>query len=124
MTGQADAPNQGNLFQALPQRLPDELFQTLFESDAVRIERIVSTGQTTPEGGWYDQTTVEWVVLLRGAAELLFEGEAQPRRLGPGDHMLIPAHCRHRVTWTDPNQPTVWLAVHVGPTSAGPTAAG
>jgi cupin 2 domain-containing protein len=32
--------------------------------------------------------------------------------MGPGDHVHIPAHRRHRVEWTDPAQPTVWLAVH------------
>ena len=32
--------------------------------------------------------------------------------LRPGDYVEIPAHARHRVTWTDPDQATVWLAIH------------
>ena len=80
----------------------------------MRIERIVSTGQASPPGFWYDQDWAEWVLVLSGAAGLEFEGEAAPRRLGPGDCVLIPAHARHRVAWTDAHQPTVWLAVHYG----------
>ncbi len=53
-------------------------------------------------------------MLLSGAAGLLFDGEAAPRSLRPGDCVEIPAHARHRVEWTDANEPTVWLAVHVG----------
>ena len=78
----------------------------------VRIERIVSTGQASPPGFWYDQDWGEWVVLLSGAARLRLAEEAEARRLAPGDWVDIPAHCRHRVEWTDPDQPTVWLAVH------------
>jgi cupin 2 domain-containing protein len=52
------------------------------------------------------------VALLSGAAGLRFEDEAEPRVLAPGDHLLIPAHRRHRVEWTDPETPTVWLALH------------
>jgi cupin 2 domain-containing protein len=76
------------------------------------LERIVSTGQATPEGRWYDQERNEWVAVLSGSAGLLFEGEAGIRVLRPGDHVLIPAHRRHRVAWTDPQQQTVWLAIH------------
>ena len=82
---------------------------------AVRVERIVSTGQASPPGFWYDQELAEWVVLLTGAAELQFEDETAPRRLGPGDWVHIAAHRRHRVNWTDPAQPSVWLAIHYPP---------
>jgi cupin 2 domain-containing protein len=103
----------GNLFGALPsEALPEEVFEPLAQGRTVVIERILSTGQVTPPGAWYDQDRAEWVALLRGGARLLFEGEAEERVLQPGDHLLIPAHARHRVTWTDPDQPTVWLAVH------------
>jgi mannose-6-phosphate isomerase-like protein (cupin superfamily) len=60
---------------------------------------------------WYDQQEAEWVVVLKGEAKLLFQGDAQPIHLKPGDHVTIPAHRRHRVEWTTPNEPTVWLAV-------------
>lgn len=101
-----------NIFSALPERLPEELFETLAGSAAVRVERILSRGHVTPQGEWYDQERPEWVLLLSGAAELFFEGEKAPRRLTPGDHLLIPAHRRHRVVWTDPAVTSVWLAVH------------
>jgi cupin 2 domain-containing protein len=52
------------------------------------------------------------VVLLAGAAELQFEGETASRKLVAGDWINIEAHQRHRVNWTDPSQPTVWLAIH------------
>jgi cupin 2 domain-containing protein len=97
----------------LPARpLPDEVVDLLLERSGLRIERIVSTGQTTPEGQWYDQETDEWVLLVEGAARLRIEGEQADRELSEGDWILLPAHCRHRVTWTRAEPPTVWLAIH------------
>ena len=101
-----------NLFAHVPDRLPDERFEALVRGGEFRLERIISTGQVTPPGQWYDQDREEWVLILRGSARLRFEGEAEPLCLGPGDYVLIPAHCRHRVEWTDPLQPTVWLGLH------------
>jgi uncharacterized protein (DUF924 family)/quercetin dioxygenase-like cupin family protein len=105
----------GNLFAGVPARRDAERFDTLVEAKGLRLERIVSTGQTTPPGEWFDQDRDEWVVLLAGAAELLFEGEGGPRTLAPGDWLRIPAHVRHRVARTDPDRPTVWLALHYRP---------
>ena len=109
----------GNLFAAGPAASPDEvpalreeMVDALVETPGVRIERIVSTGQATPPGQWYDSARDEWVVLLTGAARLRFETEPAARALVPGDWLHIPAHARHRVEWTDPARPTVWLAVH------------
>jgi len=99
-----------NLFGELPPRLPDELFQTLLDAGAVRVERIVSLGHASPPDFWYDQARHEWVALLRGAARLRFEGEA-PFEMRPGDWVNIPAHRKHRVEWTTPDEPTIWLAV-------------
>ncbi|WP_431855873.1 cupin [Azospirillum sp.] len=101
----------GNLLDALPVDLPEELFTVLAEADGVRVERIVSNGQASPEGFWYDQEWAELVLLVAGAAGLEMEGEAVGV-LVPGDWLVIPAHARHRVAWTDPDRPTVWLAVH------------
>lgn len=97
-------------------RFPEdkEIFDTLVDSGACRIERIVSSGQATPEGEWLDQSVREFVVVISGRARLRFEGENAPLWLGPGDWVDIPANRRHRVDWTDPDQPTVWLAVHFG----------
>jgi len=101
-----------NLLADLPASLPEELLETLVSTGTMRIERIVSTGQSSPEGFWYDQDWHEWVLVLTGSAGLHFDGEDAPRRLKAGDGINIPAHRRHRVAWTDPNQPTVWLAIH------------
>ncbi len=104
--------SSGNLFADLPEHLPEELITELHAALNVRIERIVSRGHASPPGFWYDQDQPEWVILLAGTAGLLFEGEAAPRTLKPGDHLHIPAHTRHRVEWTDPQDATIWLAVH------------
>ncbi|MBB2932814.1 cupin domain-containing protein [Paraburkholderia silvatlantica] len=105
----------GNLFAGINRDASEERFDTLVSRDGLLIERIVSTGQASPPGFWYDDAREEWVVLLAGAATLEFEDTAAPpRRLLPGDHVHIPAHCRHRVSWTDPTVPSVWLAVHIG----------
>ena len=107
-------PAPKNLFAGLPERLEAERFDEVLAAPGLRIERIVSLGQTTPKGQWLVQDQGEWVIVLWGAATLLFEGEAEPVRLGAGDHLHIPAGTRHRVEWTDPNRVTVWLAVHHG----------
>ena len=100
-----------NLFADLPKSLPDELTEVLAGNQHVRIERIVSHGNVSPEGFWYDQVEHEWVVVLKGEAKLLFENDNEPLHLKSGDHVLIPAHQKHRVEWTTPDEPTVWLAV-------------
>ena len=100
----------GNLFADIPQHIPEELFSLLALGNNLRIERIVSRGQTSPAAGWYDQAENEWVVVLKGEAELLFEHE-QVVQLRQGDYINIPAHTRHRVQWTTPDAETVWLAV-------------
>ncbi len=107
-----NTPTHGNIFEDLPPSFGQEVFEDLFVNNRFRVERIISTGQATPPGMWLDQDADEWVVLLRGAAEIRFENEPQSRRLHPGDFLLIPAHRRHRVEWTDPVQPTLWLAIH------------
>ena len=101
-----------NLFAKLPARSADELVDVLAAGGAVRIERIVSTGQVTPPGQWLCQDEAEWVIVLRGRATLRFEGDPSPIALEVGDHVTIAPRRRHRVEWTDPDQPTVWLAVH------------
>ncbi len=102
-----------NLFAALP-RAPEngERFETLLATPGVRIERIVSTGQASPPGFWYDQPQAEWVALLQGAAALRFADEEHAIELAPGDCFYIAPHRRHRVDRTAAGQPTVWLAVH------------
>jgi len=88
-----------------------EVYTELLARPGVRIERIVSTGQSSPPGFWYDQQEAEWVLVLAGEALLRFEDEPEPRRLGAGDFVDIAPRRRHRVEWTEPAQPTIWLAV-------------
>jgi len=104
-------PIVANLFE-LPNPLPDvELFEPLQQSHNTTIERIISTGQTTPDGEWYDQDRDEWVILLQGSATLTYTG-GTTITLKAGDYLLIPAHCRHRVTATSAQPPCIWLAIH------------
>lgn len=103
-----------NLFSELSLSLPDELFTVLLDTANIRIEQIVSHGHASPKGFWYDQNQHEWVVVLKGAARLRFEHEAQPVEMKQGDFVNIPAHRKHRVDWTTTDEPTVWLAVHYG----------
>ncbi len=102
----------GNLFADIGPAGADETVATLAERPGAAVERIVSTGQASPEGFWYDQDWTEWVVVLAGEAALRIEGEAAPRTLRPGDWLELPAGLRHRVDWTASHRPTVWLAVH------------
>ena len=100
-----------NLLRDLPDASATEITEALIARPGLRIERIVSSGQASPPGFWHDQDEAEWILLLSGAARLRFEDEPEARRLGPGDWVEIAAHRRHRVEWTDPDQPTVWLAI-------------
>ena len=106
-------PFSTNIYADIPEQLPEELFECIIKKDNILIERIVSNGQVTPAGQWYDQIEDEWVMLLQGQAILLFEENQKLVRLSPGDYLLIPAHTRHRVEWTLPDFNTIWLAVHL-----------
>jgi len=101
-----------NLFSGLPETPEaEERFDTLLTKPGLRIERIVSTGQASPPGFWYDQKQAEWVVLLSGAAVLRFADEALERRLMPGDWLYIAPHRHHRIESTDATAVTIWLAL-------------
>src|SRR5207249_9803247 len=102
------------LLRDLPDARKTEVTDTVLAAPGLRIERIVSHGEASPPGFWYDQAEAEWVLLLAGAARLRFADEAESRVLGPGDPVASAPHRRHRVEWTDPATPTVWLAVFYG----------
>ena len=106
-----------NLFSSIPESRAEEILETLLQGQGFTLERIVSTGQATPSGEWYDQDREEWVILLRGSAGLRFEEDPEIQVMRPGDYVHITAHCRHRVEWTDRQQPTLWLALHYQPCS-------
>ena len=100
-----------NIFD-LPSSLPNkELFESLVSADNILIERIISTGQTTPPGEWYDQDRDEWVILLQGFADLSY-ADGREIKLTAGDYLLIPAHQKHRVEYTSSEPPCIWLAIH------------
>ena len=99
-----------NLFNALPKHPATEIFDDLVRSSTVRIERIVSKGHRSPETGWYDQDEHEWVIVMQGKATLAFD-DGSVCHLSEGDYINIPAHTKHKVSWTDPDNLTVWLAV-------------
>ncbi len=99
-----------NLFENIPESEPEEVFTELLSAEGVRVERIVSFGQVSPEGLWYDQPENEWILLLEGSATLVFQ-EKPSVDLRPGDYLNLPAGCRHRVEKTSEKCRTVWLAV-------------
>jgi cupin 2 domain-containing protein len=99
-----------NIFE-LPEQLPTaELFETLWHNDQISIKRIISTGQVTPAGEWYDQEQNEWLIVLQGSGELSYEDNSRIK-LNTGDYLLIPAHQKHRVEYTSMKPPCVWLTV-------------
>ena len=101
-----------NIFSDIPEQIPKEVFEDIVHTQNCRVQRIVSKGQFTPPGEWYDQDGSEWVILLKGSAALLFEGDERLIELKPGDYLNIPARARHRVESTDENEETIWLVVH------------
>lgn len=113
-----------NIFHSIPQSLTDELFETLLDHKTLRIERIVSTGHHNAPDEWYDQDQDEWVLLLQGRARLEFSRPPSSRWLDPGDYLLIPAHVRHRVAFTQQRPATVWLAVHMASAAVAPESSG
>lgn len=104
-----------NLFANIPAASANEIVEVLHEGRQVKIERIISLGHASPPDFWYDQPSDEWVLLVSGAARLRFEDESAAQEMKPGDYCHIAARRRHRVEWTDPAAPTIWLAIHLGP---------
>jgi cupin 2 domain-containing protein len=102
-----------NIFSALLKANKGEVFEVLLKTRNLKIERIVSKGQATPENTWLKENSSEWVILLKGKARLLFKNTKKAFVLKPGDYVYIPANTRHRVEWTHPKQKTIWLAIHV-----------
>ena len=102
--------NMGNIFSPLPENIGKEVFDALVQHENVRIERIISKGHTSPDDDWYDQSENEWLIVLEGSGAILFE-DGNTVNLNKGDYLNIPSHSKHKVTWTDPDNVTIWLAV-------------
>lgn len=103
--------NKSNIFELIPSTLKDELFEEIISKNGLKIERIVSFGHTTPQDEWYDQRRDEWVILLQGEAIISFLNEDEVT-LKAGDYINIPAHKKHRVSWTKPEEESIWLAIY------------
>ena len=101
-----------NFFSNIPNKIFDEIFNTIIQTKNISIERIISKSHASPKDFWYDQEKNEWVMVLKGHAKLKFLENDEMVEMKAGDYFNIPAHCKHRVEWTDPNTETIWLAVH------------
>lgn len=99
-----------SLFSNIPNTLPEEVMEDLVNTSQIRIERILSHGQSSPDEGWYEQEEHEWVLVVQGKAVLAYDDDTE-LRLSAGDYVNIPAGVKHRVAWTDPEQVTIWLAI-------------
>ena len=100
-----------NIYKNIPAGTGEEIIQKLVQNEKFFVERIVSRGHKSPEDFWYDQADDEFVLLLKGTADLeIFEKGVL--RLTPGDYLIIPAHTKHRVSRTDTKVDTVWLTIH------------
>ncbi len=102
---------KGNLFENIPDEIKEELFERIGGNENVRIERIISQGQSSPPGFWYDESLNEFVMLLSGKAKIIYES-GEEFVLNPGDYLDIKSRVKHRVEWTDEKRKTVWLAVY------------
>ena len=102
---------KSNILSNIPTNLNQEIFQDIISNDNIKIERIISKGHKSKEDEWYNQEKDEWVMVIKGNATLTFE-DAEDVDLGEGDYINIPAHMKHRVSWTDAKVETIWLAIH------------
>ena len=99
-----------NIFSNIPAELPDEIFEDILITEKLRVERIVSKGQTSPETGWYDQDENEWLIVLSGYGVIEYIN-GDKVTLKQGDYLNIKAHEQHRVIATSADEATVWLAI-------------
>ena len=102
--------DMNNIFDDIPDNINVEIIDDLVAGENVKIERIISKGQSSPDSGWYDQAENEWVLVIKGAAILEF-ADGSKQTMKAGDHISIAAHEKHRVQWTEPDTETIWLAV-------------
>jgi cupin 2 domain-containing protein len=102
----------GNIYANIPKNSEQEIFVDLLKNDSLKIERIISYGNSSEKNLWYDQPHSEWVLLLKGSATIQFEVEKELIEMLPGKYIFIPPHKKHRVVSTDSKQPTIWLAIH------------
>ncbi len=101
--------NKYNIFDEISIDKEDEKFFEIFKNDVIRVEKIVSNGQKSPQNFWYEQEKSEYILLLEGFAILEFEDcECELKK---GDCLNIPAMQKHRVKFTTTDEPTIWFAI-------------
>lgn len=98
-----------NIFEQIIVDKNEENFFEIFKNETIKIERIVSNGQKSPENFWYEQEKSEFVLVLEGYAILEFENRVV--ELKKGDCLNIEAFEKHRVKFTSLDEPTIWFAV-------------
>ncbi len=103
---------KNNIYEKIPEEIPDEIFEEIFKAKNIKIEKIVSHGHFSPKNFWYDQDCGEWILLLKGSAQILFKGDRCPVKLLRGDYLNIAPHLKHRVISTAKNRVTIWLAIY------------
>lgn len=99
-----------NIFDNIPNKISEEILEELFSNSNVRIERVVSSGNVSPDNFWYDQDEDEWILLVAGNAIVTFEGD-RTVELKAGDTLYIGAHEKHRVAYTSSNPQCIWLCI-------------
>ena len=98
-----------NIFDKIIVDKEEENFFEIFKNETIKIEKIVSNGQISPENFWYEQKKSEFILLLEGFAILEFENREV--ELKKGDCINIKAMEKHRVKFTILDEPTIWFAV-------------
>ncbi|VAW70939.1 hypothetical protein MNBD_GAMMA09-3926 [hydrothermal vent metagenome] len=101
-----------SIFESIPDNISSEIFEPLIQNKNITIERIISKGHSSPESGWHNQSKNEWVIVLQGEAKIVFDDPATEVYLKSGSYLNIPAHTKHKVSWTSPGIETIWLAIH------------
>lgn len=98
-----------NIFDEISYDKNEEKFFEIFKNEIIKIEKIVSNGQKSPENFWYEQEKSEFILVLEGFAILEFEDRIV--ELKKGDCLNIKAMEKHRVRFTSIDEPTIWFAV-------------
>lgn len=61
-----------NIFDEILIDKNEEIFFEIFKNEKIKIEKIVSNGQKSPDNFWYEQEESEYILLLEGFAILQF----------------------------------------------------
>ncbi|MFZ4398615.1 MAG: cupin domain-containing protein [Bacteroidales bacterium] len=102
---------KNNIFDIIQPFSDKELIDILFKNENIIIERIISFGNPSPDGFWYNQPNNEWVILLTGEAEIEYKN-GDKIYLKAGDYLLIPSNQEHRVSYTSKSPNCTWLCFY------------